>query len=322
MRLHTKTLLAAGVFALLSGAANAVTLKWAHVYETSEPYHKWTVWAGDEIKKRTNGKYEIQVYPASQLGKESDINQGLTTGQVDLLVTGGSFMARFEPRFGISYYPFIFRDLDHLKKYTTSDVFKDVTGALEKKTGAHVTAVTYYGSRHTISNKPFKDCASMKGQKMRVPDAVTFLAMPKACGANPAPIAYAETYLAVQNGTVDGLENPLTGIEAKKFYEVAKNVMLTAHMVDHIYSMVGGHIWSKLSDEEKKIFTDVMREAADKATADVLKREGELVAEFKAKGLKFVDVDRESIKKTILQKQPPASMGYQQSDFDRIQAIK
>ena len=71
-------------------------------------------------------------------------------------------------------------------------------------------------------NKPFTDCAGMKGLKMRVPDVPAYLALPKSCGANPTPIAFAEVYLALQNGTVDAQENPLTTIEAKKFYEVQK----------------------------------------------------------------------------------------------------
>ena len=69
-------------------------LKWAHVYETSEPYHTESVWAAGEIKKRTNGKFEIQVFPASSLGKETDINQGMTLGTVDMIISGPSFAAR------------------------------------------------------------------------------------------------------------------------------------------------------------------------------------------------------------------------------------
>ena len=88
------------------GTAQAQTkLKWAHVYETSEPFHKWSVWAGDEIKKRTNGKYEIQVFPASSLGKESDINQGLTLGTVDIILTGASFAGRTYPPLAVSLLP-------------------------------------------------------------------------------------------------------------------------------------------------------------------------------------------------------------------------
>src|SRR5438270_4950902 len=95
----------------LPGIAQAQTkLKFAHVYETSEAYHKYALWAADEVKKRTNGRYEIQVFPASTLGKESEINQGLTLGTVDIVLTGASFAARSYTPLAISYFPFIFRD--------------------------------------------------------------------------------------------------------------------------------------------------------------------------------------------------------------------
>ena len=116
-RLTLKLIAASAVLAAAAapfGAAHAQTkLKWAHVYETSEPFHKWSVWAGDEIKKRTNGKYEVQVFPASSLGKESDINQGLTLGTVDIILTGASFAASSYKPLAISYFPFIFRDAEH-----------------------------------------------------------------------------------------------------------------------------------------------------------------------------------------------------------------
>jgi hypothetical protein len=96
--------LAVGALAALGNAQAQTKLKWAHVYETSEPYHKWSVWAGDEIKKRTNGRYEVQVFPASSLGKESDINQGLTLGTVDIILTGASFAARSSPPLAVSYF--------------------------------------------------------------------------------------------------------------------------------------------------------------------------------------------------------------------------
>ena len=86
---------------LVAGPAAAQTnLKWAHVYETSEPFHTQSVWAAEEIEKRTNGRYHIDVYPASQLGKETDLNQGLTLGSVDMIISGSSFAARsFPPLF-------------------------------------------------------------------------------------------------------------------------------------------------------------------------------------------------------------------------------
>src|SRR5436190_20214311 len=265
--------------------AQQTKLKWAHVYETSEPYHKWSVWAAGEIEKRTNGKYHVDVFPASSLGKESDINQGLTLGTVDVIISGLSFAARTMPRIGVGYYPYSFRDGDHLVKWSKSDAFKAMTDEYRQKTGIQITAMTYYGIRQTTSNKPFTDCAGMKGLKMRVPDVPAYLALPKSCGANPTPIAFAEVYLALQNGTVDAQENPLTTIEAKKFYEVQKYIILTGHIVDSLATQIAPHVWSKLSDADKKIFTDVTQEAAVQATDEITKRETALVDEFRKKGL-------------------------------------
>ena len=313
-------------FAVSVGSGNAIAqqtkLKWAHVYETSEPYHKWSVWAADEIKKRTGGRYEIAVFPASQLGKETDINQGLQLGTVDIIISGLSFAARTMPRIGVGYYPYTFRDGDHLVSWAKSGAFKELTDEYRQKTGIQITAMTYYGARHTTSNRDFKDCAGMKGLKIRVPDVPAYMALPKSCGANPTPIAFAEVYLALQNGTVEAQENPLTTIEAKKFYEVQKNVILTGHIVDSLATQVAPHVWTKLSDADKKIFTDVMQEAAAGATNDIKKREAELADEFKKKGLNVHAVERKGFQEAIMKNITLESMGYSKADWDKIQQIK
>jgi tripartite ATP-independent transporter DctP family solute receptor len=325
---HTLKLIAA--CALLAaaaapfGVAQAQTkLKWAHVYETSEPYHKWSVWAGEEFKKRTNGKYEITVFPASSLGKESDINQGLQLGTVDIILTGASFAARTFPRLAVSYYPFTFRDADHVLKYAKSDVFKELAEGYKKASGGNtITAMTYYGVRHSTSNKAFKNCDEMKGLKMRVPDAPAYTAMPRACGANPTPIAFAEVYLALQNGTVDAQENPLPTIEAKKFYEVQKNIILTGHIADALLTIVSPGLMSKLTPAEQKLLTDLTQEAAEKASNDIRKREVELVDEFKKKGNNVITVDRNDFQQRVLKAIPFESMGLDKKDWDRVIAIK
>ena len=302
--------------------AQQTKLKWAHVYETSEPYHKWSVWAAGEIEKRTNGKYHIDVFPASTLGKESDLNQGLSLGTVDMIISGLSFAARTMPRIGVGYYPYTFRDGDHLLKYSKSDLFKGMVDEYREKTGIQITAMTYYGVRHSTTNRPFTDCAGMKGLKMRVPDVPAYLALPKSCGANPTPIAFAEVYLALQNGTVDAQENPLTTIEAKKFYEVQKYIILTGHIVDSLATQIAPHVWNKLSDQEKQVFTRVTQEAAANATAEIQKREAELADEFKKKGLTVTAVDKTSFKDAIMKRVSFESMGYSKADWEKIQAIK
>jgi len=325
MRMLSKLIAAALAIAALAvggPAAAQQKLKWAHVYETSEPFHKWSVWAAGEIEKRTSGRYHIDVFPASSLGKESDLNQGLTLGTVDMIISGLSFAARTLPTIGVGYYPYTFRDGDHLVKWAKSDAFKGLADQYRQKTGIQITAMTYYGTRHTTSNKPFNDCAGMKGLKMRVPDVPAYLALPKACGANPTPIAFAEVYLALQNGTVDAQENPLTTIEAKKFYEVQKAIILTGHIVDSLATQIAPHVWNKLSDADKKIFVDVTQEAAAKATAEITAHEKELVGEFKKKGLQVIEPNKKSFQDAIQKNITMESMGYAKADWDKIQAIQ
>ncbi|MER8390385.1 sialic acid TRAP transporter substrate-binding protein SiaP [Mesorhizobium sp. M0045] len=306
----------------MASASAETVLKWAHVYETTEPFHTESVWAADEIKKRTQGRYAIDVYPASQLGKEADINQGLMLGTVDIIISGSSFAAREYPPIGVTYFPYTFRDADHLLKYTKSDVYKALTKGYEDKTGNHIVATTYYGTRQTTSNRPIAKCSDMQGLKMRVPDVPAYLAMPRACGANTAPIAFAEVYLALQNGTVEAQENPLTTIEAKKFYEVQKNIVLTGHIVDHLNTIISASRWASLSDEDKKIFTEVMQEAAARATAKIVAREKELVQVFKDRGITVTDVDRADFEKNVLEKVTFDEFGYNKADWEAIRAIK
>ncbi|MDT1061401.1 sialic acid TRAP transporter substrate-binding protein SiaP [Paracoccus sp. CPCC 101403] len=324
MKFTIKGLMGAAAMMMASTiAAHAqTTLKWAHVYETSEPFHTESVWAAEEIAKRTDGRYKIDVFPASQLGKEADINQGLKLGTVDIIISGSSFAARDYKPIGVTYYPYIFRDPAHLIAYTKSDVFKKLAQGYEDATGNHIAAVTYYGTRHTTANKEIKTCADMNGVKIRVPDVPAYLAMPRACGANTTPIAFAEVYLALQNGTVEAQENPLTTIEAKKFYEVQKNIALTGHIVDHLNTVISKQLWSSLSDEDKKIFSDVMMEASERATKIVEEREAALVEKFKADGLTVTEVDKADFEKTVLENQPVESFGYVQADYDAIRAVQ
>jgi tripartite ATP-independent transporter DctP family solute receptor len=322
-----KTLAALAGIALLALASPAswaqTKLKWAHVYETSEPYHKQAVWAAEEIKKRTAGRYEIEVFPASSLGKETEINQGLSLGTVDIIYTGMAFAGRQYPPMSIASAPFVFRDYAHWQAFRNGPVFKEITNAYAGKTGGqHIAGYTYYGLRHMTSNKPITKPDDMKGLKLRVPDAPLFVMFPKAVGANPTPIAFAEVYLALQNGTVDAQENPLPTIEAKKFYEVQKYITLTGHITESLVTIVSGPTWSKLNEADKKAFNDVLWEASNRASQEILDAETRLVAEFEKRGKSVAKVDRVPFAAAVRGPLTAADAPWPRDLFDRIQAIK
>ena len=298
-------------------------LKFAHVYETSEPYHTYAVWAGGELAKRTSGRYAMDVFPASQLGNETQINQSLSLGTVDLIYTGQAFAARTHPPLSIGGAPYMFRDFDHWKKYSESAVLAELMDGYFKKGGNKPIAAFYYGVRHTTANKPINKPEDMKGLKLRVPDAPLYIMYPKIAGANATPIAFAEVYLALQNKTVDAQENPLPTILAKKFYEVQTHVNLTGHITEMLIAIVGGHVWSKLSDADKKAFEAVFKEAAIKSNAEIVASEQALATDFATKyGRTVVKSDREAFKKVFTPFLTGKDVPWDKALYDRVQAIK
>ena len=325
MKVNIRKLTIAAALSLIAfGTAHAQTkLKWAHVYETSEPYHTAALWAAGEIAKRTSNRYTVEVFPASTLGKETDINQGLTLGTVDIIYTGQLFAGRTFGPLAIGGAPFIFRDFNHWKSFSTSPLFGELAEGYRQKSGGHkVLAITYYGERHVTSNKAINKPEDMKGIKIRVPDAPLYTMFPRAVGANPTPIAFAEVYLALQNGTVDAQENPLPTIDAKKFYEVQKFIVLTGHITDALLSIVSSGTWNKLSDADKAIFDAVMKEAAARATTQIVEMEKNLGAEFKKKGKEVVAVNRAPFREATLKLHNGPDATWPKDVYDKLQAIK
>lgn len=314
----------AAVFAVAGPAVAQTKLKWAHVYETPEPYHTEAVWAAGEIAKLTNNKYQIDVFPASQLGNENQINEGLGLGTVDMIYTGVAFAGSIHKPIAITNAPFILRDFDHWKAYRDSKLFRDIAAGYEQKTKHKVVTLTYYGQRHVTANKAINKPEDMKGMKLRVPPAPLFLMFTKSVGANATPIAFAEVYLALQQGTVDGQENPLPTIMAKKFYEVQSHIMLTGHITESLLSIVGSHVWAKLNDAEKKIFDETLRAAAVRASDKIRASELSLADEFKKLNKTVVTPDREAFRKAAmpLHNDASAGAGWSQAEYDALQALK
>jgi len=312
-----------GALALPGLALAQQKLKFAHVYETSEPYHRWAVWAAAEIEKRTDKRYSMDVFPASALGNETQINQALSLGTVDLIYTGQAFAARTYPPIAIGGAPYMFRDFNHWKKYSESKVLDELMDGYAKKSGHRPIAAFYYGVRHTTANKPIMKPEDMKGLKLRVPDAPLYVMYPKVVGAQATPIAFAEVYLALQNKTVDAQENPLPTIEAKKFYEVQSHINLTGHITEMLLAIVGGHVWNKLSDADKKVFQEVFHTAAERSNSDIIRSEDALVSDFATKYKKtVVKSDRAAFQKVFLKFHNGPDATWDKALYDKLQAIK
>ncbi|HSB03915.1 MAG TPA: sialic acid TRAP transporter substrate-binding protein SiaP [Thermodesulfobacteriota bacterium] len=310
---------------MVSMPAQAQTkLKFAHVYETTEAFHKEAVWAAGEIAKRTNNKYTIDVFPASSLGNEQQITQAMPLGTIDMAYIGASFVGATYKPISIVNGPYMWRDFDHWKAYSQSPLLTELTDGYFKQTGNKIVALTYYGARHTTANKAINVPADMKGMKLRVPQAPMYMMYARAMGANPTPIAFAEVYLALQNGTVDGQENPLPTIQAKKFYEVQSHINLTGHILDNLTTVIGSPLWKRLTPQEQQIFESVFKEASTRAGASIRESEAKLADWFKQQGKTVVVPDLKAFREAAVKIHNDASLGavWTKELYDRLQALR
>jgi tripartite ATP-independent transporter DctP family solute receptor len=308
--------------ALPTLASAQTMLKWAHVYETSEPYHTCAVTASEPLMAATDGRYGIEVFPASSLGKETDINEGLGLGTVDIIYTGQSFAGTSYGPVAIGGAPFMFRDYAHWDAYRNSDLFQELADGYQDASGNLIKAVTYYGARHVTSNKPILTPADMEGLKIRVPNSPLYMMFPVAAGANPTPIAFAEVYLALQQGTVDAQENPLPTIQAKKFYEVQSDINLTAHITDALLTIVGGPAWDSMDEADQTALVTVLQDAAVCATDQIIQNEKDLVQWFRDEGVNVNEVDRGPFIEVTKSAHNGDMATWDQETYDRLQAIQ
>ena len=314
-----------GMLCIASGSALAQQkLKWAHVYETSEPYHKWSVWAAAEIEKRTNGKYHIDVFPASSLGKESDINQGLTLGTVDMIISGLSFAARTMPRIGVGYYPYTFRDGDHLITFSKSPSFTEMIDEYRNKTGIQITAMTYYGARHIDVEQGVHRLRRHEGpqdarpRRARVPGAAQVLRRQSDADR-------------VRRGLPRAAERHRRRAGESADDDRGEEILRSAevHHPDRAHRRLAGHAGRAARLEQalrrrKRRSSPTSRAKPPPARRrEIKKREGELADEFKKKGLQRPRGRQEELPgRDPEERQPFESMGFTKADWDKIQALK
>jgi TRAP-type C4-dicarboxylate transport system substrate-binding protein len=217
--------------------------------------------------------------------------------------------------------PFMFRDYDHWEAYRNSDLFAELIQGYNDATGNHAMTLAYYGARHTTSNKPILEPADMKDMKLRVPNAPLYMMFPRAVDANPTPIAFAEVYLALQQGTVDGQENPLPTIQAKKFYEVQSDINLTGHIVDSLLAIVGGPTWGSLDAADQEALTAVINDTAECVTTQIRASEAELAEWFREQGNNVNEIDITPFREAVMPMHNGDMATWDQETYDRLQAI-
>ena len=278
---------------------DTTTLRWAHVYEISSPYHQHALAAAREFEELAEGRYRIRVYPASALGNESAINESLALGAIDIIFTGASFVANEYPPIALSDFPYAIESFEHWQAYRDSPLFEEIATEFGRATDSEVIGLTYYGFRHVTANKPILTPADMHNLKIRVPNAPMFLILPNATGANAAPMPFAEVYLALQQGVVDAQENPLTTIRFKRFHEVQSHINLTGHVMPSLLVLTSLRTLDQLGTGDAEVLREVAGRAARRASEEIAASEEELIAWFTSEGIQVNTVDRRAFRDSV-----------------------
>jgi TRAP-type transport system periplasmic protein len=286
---------AAAVTTFSIGRAHAAefTYKYANNLQLTHPLNKRAQEAADKIKAETNGRFELQIFPTSQLGSDTDTLGQVRNGAVDFFTLSGLILSTLVPAAAINGVGFAFDSYDTVWKAMDGKLGAYVRGEIAK--GGQLVAFEKpwdNGFRQTTtSTKPILTPADFDGMKLRVPPAPLWTSMFKAFGSAPTTINFNETYAALQSKVVDGQENPLAIIDTAKLYEVQQFCSTTNHMWDGFWFLANRKNWEALPEDIRAVVTKHINAAGLAERADVAELTKTLREQLTGKGLKFNDVN-------------------------------
>ena len=293
-------LVAVAFLVVVPQASAQVVIKWGVVLAPEHPFTLGMKKTAEIVAQKTNNRIQIQIFPGAQLGTGKDMIEATVFGSQSMVTEGAAMFSQWAPRLSIMEAPYLFRDVDHMIKAIKSPVGQEMVDELTAKRGLRSLGVVYYGVRHLTANKPVHAPQDVKGLKLRVPEVPLYLEMAKSWGANPTPMAFAELYLALKQGTVDAEENPIPTINAGKFYEVQKYLILTGHIMVPQLHVISDKVWKSLAAADQKILQEAVDEGIAYSTDMLIKQEQTQAEEFKKKGMQVITPDVPAFKKASM----------------------
>ena len=288
--------------AVPAAAQYKATMKLATATAPEHPYNVGAQKFIDLIKERTSGRIDIRLYPALQLGKgEREMLEGVQQGAIDLLVTSTGPLGGFSPSINILDFPFLFRDFDHVDLVLDGPIGRKLLDDFEKA-GVKGLAFWENGFRHLTNSKgPVKDVQDGKGLKIRTMENKVHLSAWNSAGFNPTPMAWGEVFTAMQQGVIDGQENPIAVYYATKLWDAKqKYLSLTAHVYSPAPILMSKKVFDGMPKEDQELFSKTAMEVAQFQRKINRDAEESRLQEVAAKGITVVrDVDRDSFRQAM-----------------------
>jgi tripartite ATP-independent transporter DctP family solute receptor len=327
-----RIVLAVMVMALLIGlggpvpaqAQQPIVIKLGNVQATGDIVQTGLKKFADLVGERTKSRIQVQIFPASQLGTEQELLEGVQLGTLHMFEGSTGSVGRFLPDLEAFAAPYIWRDADHMLKAVRGPIGQGLAERLVKAKGMRVLDFGWlFGNRYlTTKSKAIYKPDDLKGMKIRVQPTAIYLETIKAMGANPTTMDFKEVYLGLQSGVIDGQENPPFVIFNNKLFEVQKYVMLTAHITQNQAIVINDKFYQGLSPEFRKILTEAAYEAGNFQNDLILKSEEEYLDKLKERGMSVIQPDVKAFREATKDVHKRVSEKWEAGLYDRIQAVK
>jgi tripartite ATP-independent transporter DctP family solute receptor len=272
--------LAAGLWTAPAGAQKAVTIRLGHVGFPGSIFDIVSNKFAKDVNDALKGKVEVRVFHSSQLGSDEQMIKGIRVASPEM-VAPSTVMSTVDQRYGVFEMPYLIVNRAHMKKVAEhKQVQKTLFDPLPTR-GMRVLGVWENGFRHITNNRrPIKVPGDLNDIKLRVPGGVWRVKMFKAYGANPSPMPFSEVYSALQQGVMDGQENPFPQIFSAKFHEVQKYLSLTGHVYTPAYLIVNEDFWKKLPKDVQDTILKLAWAAGDFARSEGERLDKELISKL------------------------------------------
>ena len=276
-----------------------------------------------EVERRTSGRYKVQTFYSGALGAERESIEATQLGTQELTLTSTGPVPNFVPEVRILDVPFLFRDYAHARSVLDGPIGQEMLVKFDAK-GLKALAWAENGFRHmTNSKRAINGPDDLKGLKMRTMENPVHIQAYKGFGINPTPMAFTEVFMALQQGTVDGQENPLSVITAAKFEQVQKHLSLTGHVYSPAVILMNKGKFDELSASDKQHFIDAAKEAVKANRGRVDQDEKTAVADLRSKGMQVIDVvDRSKYQAALAPVYTEFAKQFGQANLDRIKNAK
>lgn len=275
-----------------------IVLRLSHVFSPKEELAQYMEIVAKRINEKTEGRVEILTFPQGQIATYKDGVEMVVRGSNFISVEDPSYIGDYVPEFTALVGPMLYRNFDEYTELTKSDLVKGWISKAEEK-GIKILSLQYlFGFRNVITDKIVRTPADLKGVKLRTPGSQLFIKTLAAMGASATPLPWGETFSALQQGVVDGLEgSEFTNLGTKVYETGKKNVALTNHFLGTCGVYISTEVWSKIPEKYQTIVQDEFDKGSLEMIAVLKQKHAAVVAELESHGVKFNDIDRESFQK-------------------------